>query len=88
MIGIAGWRAARALLDGSGHRQDRAGGFDVVDFTNLQRQVTFGTSDVGKPKTRSGQGAPEQLESRRRASSPTKRSSPARMPWSYSKIMM
>jgi adenylyltransferase/sulfurtransferase len=25
--------------------------FDVVDFTNLQRQVTFGSSDVGKPKT-------------------------------------
>jgi sulfur-carrier protein adenylyltransferase/sulfurtransferase len=25
--------------------------FDVVDFTNLQRQVTFGTNDVGKPKT-------------------------------------
>jgi adenylyltransferase/sulfurtransferase len=25
--------------------------FDVVDFTNLQRQVTFGTGDVGKPKT-------------------------------------
>src|SRR6266849_4341472 len=25
--------------------------FDVVDHTNLQRQVTFGTSDVGKPKT-------------------------------------
>jgi molybdopterin/thiamine biosynthesis adenylyltransferase/rhodanese-related sulfurtransferase len=25
--------------------------FDVVDFTNLQRQVTFGTSDVGKHKT-------------------------------------
>src|SRR3974390_986192 len=25
--------------------------FDVVAFTNLQRQVTFGTSDVGKPKT-------------------------------------
>ncbi len=24
--------------------------FDVVDFTNLQRQVTFGTSDVGAPK--------------------------------------
>ncbi len=24
--------------------------FDVVDFTNLQRQVIFGTSDVGKPK--------------------------------------
>jgi molybdopterin/thiamine biosynthesis adenylyltransferase/rhodanese-related sulfurtransferase/molybdopterin converting factor small subunit len=25
--------------------------FDVVDFTNLQRQVTFGSSDVGKPKS-------------------------------------
>src|SRR5262245_58640195 len=25
--------------------------FDVVDFTNLQRQVTFGTSDVGKYKS-------------------------------------
>ena len=25
--------------------------FDVVDFTNLQRQVTFGSSDVGRPKS-------------------------------------
>src|SRR6201984_1290919 len=25
--------------------------FDVVDFSNLQRQVTFGTSDVGKAKS-------------------------------------
>src|SRR5713226_6269286 len=24
--------------------------FDVVDFTNLQRQVIHGTSDVGRPK--------------------------------------
>src|SRR6185437_11460447 len=24
--------------------------FDTVDFTNLQRQVTFGTSDVGRKK--------------------------------------
>src|SRR5262252_7427599 len=25
--------------------------FDLVDFTNLQRQVTFGTSEVGKHKS-------------------------------------
>src|ERR1700757_1574463 len=25
--------------------------FDVVDQTNLQRQVTFSTADVGKPKS-------------------------------------
>src|SRR5258708_28646792 len=25
--------------------------FDIVDFTNLQRQGTFGSEDVGKPKT-------------------------------------
>src|SRR5512138_3636417 len=24
--------------------------FDVVDFTNLQRQIIHGTSDVGRPK--------------------------------------
>src|SRR5277367_6205265 len=29
--------------------------FDVVDFTNLQRQVTFGSSDVGKPKAEAAQ---------------------------------
>src|SRR6201993_5042862 len=32
--------------------------FDVVDFTNLQRQVTFGTRDVGNPKT---EAAPPRL---------------------------
>src|SRR3977135_891951 len=30
--------------------------FDVVDFTNLQRQVTFGSSDVGKPKRAAARG--------------------------------
>src|SRR6267154_873806 len=29
--------------------------FDVVDFTNLQRQVTFGTSDVGTHKSAAAQ---------------------------------
>src|SRR5215471_7945570 len=29
--------------------------FDRVDFTNLQRQVTFGTRDVGKPKAAAAQ---------------------------------
>jgi adenylyltransferase/sulfurtransferase len=29
--------------------------FDVVDFTNLQRQVIHGTADVGKPKLASAQ---------------------------------
>src|ERR1700686_1472005 len=29
--------------------------FDVVDFPNLKRQVTFGSDDVGKPKTAAAQ---------------------------------
>lgn len=29
--------------------------FDIVDFTNLQRQVTFASSDVGKSKTAAAQ---------------------------------
>ena len=32
--------------------------FDVVDYTNLQRQITFSTSDVGRPKI---QAAKERL---------------------------
>src|SRR6266404_4783044 len=33
--------------------------FDVVDFSNLQRQVLHGTSDVGRPKL---QSAKERLQ--------------------------
>ena len=29
--------------------------FDVVDFSNLQRQILFSTSDVGKPKVKTAQ---------------------------------
>src|SRR5437667_11625928 len=31
--------------------------FAVVDFPNLQRQVTLGTSDVGKPKSEAARQA-------------------------------
>src|SRR5438045_4996498 len=34
--------------------------FDSVDFSNLQRQIIHGTSDVGRPKT---QSAKETVES-------------------------
>src|SRR3974390_1997736 len=32
--------------------------FDVVDFTNLQRQIIHGTADVGRKKLRSGARPP------------------------------
>jgi molybdopterin/thiamine biosynthesis adenylyltransferase/rhodanese-related sulfurtransferase len=58
-------KSARALLIGTGGLGAPLGlyltaagvgniglvDFDIVDFTNLQRQITFGTSDVGKAKT-------------------------------------
>ena len=37
--------------------------FDVVDFTNLQRQVIHGTADVGKPKLASAQEAIREINS-------------------------
>ena len=37
--------------------------FDVVDFTNLQRQVIHSTSTVGKPKLDSARGPPVRIES-------------------------
>jgi len=64
MEGQVKLKAARVLLIGTGGLGAPLGlyltaagvghiglvDFDVVDFTNLQRQVTFGTSDVGKSK--------------------------------------
>src|SRR6201988_2320359 len=52
LIGTGGLGAPRGLyLAAAGVGRRGLVDFDVVDFTNLQRQVTFGSSDVGKPKT-------------------------------------
>jgi molybdopterin/thiamine biosynthesis adenylyltransferase/rhodanese-related sulfurtransferase len=52
MIGTGGLGAPLGLyLAAAGVGQLGLVDFDVVDFTNLQRQVTFSTADVGKAKT-------------------------------------
>jgi molybdopterin/thiamine biosynthesis adenylyltransferase/rhodanese-related sulfurtransferase/molybdopterin converting factor small subunit len=51
MIGAGGLGAPLGLyLTAAGVGHLGIVDFDVVDFTNLQRQVTFSTSDIGKPK--------------------------------------
>jgi sulfur-carrier protein adenylyltransferase/sulfurtransferase len=51
MIGAGGLGAPLGLyLAAAGVGRLGIVDFDVVDFTNLQRQITFTTSDVGKPK--------------------------------------
>src|SRR5216684_4299063 len=51
LIGTGGLGAPLGLyLAAAGVGQLGLVDFDVVDFTNLQRQVTFATSDVGRPK--------------------------------------
>ena len=52
LIGTGGLGAPLGLyLAAAGVGQLGLVDFDVVDFTNLQRQVTFGSTDVGKPKS-------------------------------------
>src|SRR5207253_1029721 len=52
LIGTGGLGAPLGLyLAAAGVGQLGLVDFDVVDSTNLQRQVTFGTTDVGKPKS-------------------------------------
>jgi len=52
LIGAGGLGAPLGLyLAAAGVGPNRHGRFDVVDFTNLQRQVNFtGRKDVGRPK--------------------------------------
>src|SRR5580692_9864213 len=51
MIGAGGLGAPLGLyLAAAGVGRLGIVDFDVVDFTNLQRQITFSTSDVGRPK--------------------------------------
>src|ERR1700683_5745775 len=52
MIGAGGLGAPLGLyLAAAGVGKLGIVDFDVVDFTNLQRQVTFSTTDVGRPKS-------------------------------------
>ena len=39
--------------------------FDVVDFSNLQRQILHGTPDVGRSKLDVGEGSPERAQPER-----------------------
>src|SRR5580700_6902642 len=51
MIGAGGLGAPLGLyLAAAGVGRLGIVDFDIVDFTNLQRQITFSTSDVGRPK--------------------------------------
>src|ERR1700745_655467 len=51
MIGAGGLGAPLGLyLAAAGVGRLGIVDFDTVDFTNLQRQITFSTADVGRPK--------------------------------------
>ena len=63
-IGAGGLGSPLALyLSAAGVGQLGIVDFDVVDFTNLQRQVIHGTADVGKPKLASAQEAIREINS-------------------------
>ena len=47
--------------------------FDVVDVSNLQRQILHGTPDVGRPKLQSGPRPPRRRSTPRSRSKPTRR---------------
>src|SRR5690242_14660057 len=54
MVGTGGLGAPLGLyLSAAGIGRIGIVDFDVVDFTNLQRQVIHGTKDVGRPKIES-----------------------------------
>src|SRR5271155_1795578 len=56
MIGAGGLGAPLGLyLAAAGVGRLGIVDFDVVDFTNLQRQITFSTADVGRPKIQAAQ---------------------------------
>ena len=52
--------------------------FDVVDFSNLQRQLLHGTPDVGRSKLRVGEGHASTRSTRTCRSTPTRRCSTSR----------
>ena len=51
--------------------------FDVVDFTNLQRQIIHTTADVGRPKLDFGRGKNQGDQSRTSKCGRSRRGSPA-----------
>ena len=59
--------------------------FDIVDLSNLQRQVLHQNDDVGKQEDRIGEGDAPLLQPRRRTSSSTTRRSPPTTRWRSSR---
>ena len=58
--------------------------FDVVDFSNLQRQIIHGTPDVGRSKLGVGEGSAARASTRTSRSRPTRPRCRRRTRWSCS----